>query len=191
MLVWALELLQAGSTDVKYRCLFFRATPSSVGLLRITSSPPSMAHWTLLDCSLGSDSTLICTVFSSTGRKGTEVVVPGPHWFPLGQSQVTRTTFKNSRSTCNSMRRVSRCDWANYFPKRMPSSLRACQLCIAAYGLNIAVNLLTTSLLLPTLLTFALQKLSTDVVARASEVFARKKLLLSSLEKVVSHRSSR
>ena len=77
VLVWEFELLQAGWTGVKYGCLFFRATPSSVGSLRITSSPPSMAHWTLLDCSLGSDSTLIRTVFSSTGRKGTEVVVPG------------------------------------------------------------------------------------------------------------------
>ena len=36
-----------------------------------------MAQWTLLDCSLGRDSTLIRTVFSSTGRKGTEVIVPG------------------------------------------------------------------------------------------------------------------
>ena len=51
---------------------------------------------------------------------------------------------------------------------------RVCQFCNAAYGLNIAVNQLTTSLLLPTLLTFVLQELSTDVVARASEVFARK-----------------
>ena len=49
-----------------------------------------------------------------------------------------------------------------------------CQLCNAAYGLDIAVNQVTTSLLLPTMLTFVLQKLSTDVVARASEVFARK-----------------
>ena len=46
--------------------------------------------------------------------------------------------------------------------------------------LNIAGNQLTTSLLLPTLFTFVLQKLPTDVVARPSEVFARKSAAVKS-----------
>ena len=48
-----------------------------------------------------------------------------------------------------------------------------CLLCNVAYGLNTAVNQLASILVMPTLLTFASQKLPTDVGAKETEAFAR------------------